>query len=308
MCCFVYRSRPHLGFNVAKCAASRKPSGGSLCVVTARPRKTNYWVSIGQHQYLLACALAIAMQKVQLAKSSGGFACALKPALALKFQEESSRYWLVSLTLSMLLGFHPHSAARAALSGRVHGQALRADCVGTHVCSAGSPYGTPGREQTRVWHPSQCLKCGLTADICVFYVCSVALLSFVGLLCQARSLTVNRAISRRCPKESQNNKRANPLQEIRRFPFQPTQKEYPRKITTHVEPGCPNRGLPLTLFYIFCSKWALGLMGVGPEIQSMAASYAQIRGEPRDQAEGPGGECLESAKVVCSFSREYPTS
>ncbi|CAJ1344327.1 unnamed protein product, partial [Effrenium voratum] len=37
-------------------------------------------------------------------------------------------------------------------------------------------------------------------------------------------------------------------------------------------------GLPLTLFYIFCSKWALGLMGVGPEIQSMAASYAQIRG------------------------------
>lgn len=37
-------------------------------------------------------------------------------------------------------------------------------------------------------------------------------------------------------------------------------------------------GVPLTLFYFFCSNWALGLMGVAPDVREMAASYARIRG------------------------------
>lgn len=37
-------------------------------------------------------------------------------------------------------------------------------------------------------------------------------------------------------------------------------------------------GVPLTMFYFFCSNWALGLMGVAPDVREMAASYARIRG------------------------------
>lgn len=37
-------------------------------------------------------------------------------------------------------------------------------------------------------------------------------------------------------------------------------------------------GIPLTLFYVFCSDWALGHMGVAPDVRDMAASYARIRG------------------------------
>ena len=32
------------------------------------------------------------------------------------------------------------------------------------------------------------------------------------------------------------------------------------------------------MFYFFCSNWALGLMGVAPDVREMAASYARIRG------------------------------
>ncbi|CAE7900841.1 DTX46, partial [Symbiodinium sp. KB8] len=37
-------------------------------------------------------------------------------------------------------------------------------------------------------------------------------------------------------------------------------------------------GVPLSLFYWFCSNWVLGLMGVPQNLQAMAASYARIRG------------------------------
>eukprot|EP00439_Symbiodinium_sp_Y106_P046952 s442_g6.t1 len=37
-------------------------------------------------------------------------------------------------------------------------------------------------------------------------------------------------------------------------------------------------GVPLSLFYWFCSNWVLGLMGVPQNLHAMAASYARIRG------------------------------